>query len=84
MSRFVTVLPALTDMLERNSGDVREASKELVYENKRERVLGITDARKIMTLVKESLDTDLETEEGRLLVRDGNSLITRTSVDNYL
>lgn len=84
MSRFVTVLPALTDMLERNGGDVREASKELVYENKRERVLGITDARKIMTLVKESLDTDLETEEGRVLVRDGNSLITRTSVDNHL
>lgn len=85
MSRFLTVLPALTDMLQRNGGDVREASKELVYEKRRERVLGITDARKLMTLVKDSLSVeDLGSDEGRIIARDGNSLVTRTSIDNYL
>jgi len=85
MSRFLTVLPTLTAMLEKNGNDVKAASRELVYERRRERVLGITDARKLMTIVKESLLVeDVTSDKAKTIVRDGNSIVTRTSIDNYV
>lgn len=85
MSRFLAVLPALNTMLGNNDGDVKAAARELVYERRRERVLGITDARKLMALVKESQSIkDVNSDEARTIVRDGNSIVVRTSIDSHL
>ena len=85
MSRFTNALPKLRGFLEKNSNDVLLATRELVYERKRERVISFTDAYKLMELSKEVEHfVDLSSEDARIITRDGNIIISRTSIDNYI
>lgn len=80
MSRTIAALPKLEAILKRNKNDVKKAAQELTYEDKRERVIGITDARKLMALVKK---IDVKSTDHSVL-RDADIIINRTSVDQYL
>lgn len=85
--RFESAYPLLKNILSKYDGDVKEASKELVYEKGREKLIGITDARKLLSCVskykaiEDNGSLESEYREVKILLSDMNSILDRSEVD---
>lgn len=73
----------LTAMFERNNKDVVLAARELAYENRREALIGITDARKLFVLLQEMEEQD-STAAKNVVVQDFERIISRTGIVSNL